>query len=272
MSLIAFKSIHAETTDVTVGNFVPAGTAKITTTGCDVKGDSGVAINPSIQGKNINLEIIAKNPRVKDTSGTLYYTTQAGIFPSLTHKYLGGKEHTFTLGLRNGTPLGYTWKQNEGVFNGVVSTKLGDWLSTSASLTCRLTSEIIAGASVEYDPFRSGLKSYTIGLKHSKFGALTVDATRAFTLTSARKATDSIMVYGLLGANRAGQYSAVVAGKFSSPCGGAAYAKVDAVSGNAAVTISKMREGNWLPRVTANVNLYKAKFQGLGISFSREDI
>ena len=272
MSLIAFKAIHADTTDVTVDSFVPAGTAKIVTKGCEVEGAKGVVINPSFEGKNIDVDVQIKHPSLKDTVTSLKYTSKAGIFPSFTHNYLGGKEHTFTLGLRNGSPLGYTWKHPEGVFNAAVSAKLSDWLSSSASLTCRVTADVIAGVSVEYDPLRSGLKSYSVGIKHAKVGALTVDATRAFTLSSSRKVNAYVDVFGLVSSNRAGNYSAVAAAKFSSPCGANAFAKIDAINGDTSVSFSKIREGNWLPRVSAHGNLFKGKFIGLGVSFTREDI
>ena len=191
------------------------------------------------------------------------------VEPTLTYKFEKEGDHTVGFTPQTGK-LTHAWAHPSGALATDVTTELADYLNSSGSLIARLYPGVIGGFDFVFDPTRSGLKQYKLGLKYKGTHSVSYDAEGTVAASTIRNIvpgrlqTATHMTYGRKGGD------ATVGLIGFSPCGAKIVAKVAVRDGAAGLGTSRMINGEWRINVGAQGNLYKRSFSGVGVSFNYE--
>eukprot|EP00744_Colponema_vietnamica_P010632 GILI01015006.1.p1 GENE.GILI01015006.1~~GILI01015006.1.p1 ORF type:complete len:287 (-),score=62.09 GILI01015006.1:163-1023(-) len=191
------------------------------------------------------------------------------ISPTVFYKFFKHGINTVAVTPAEGK-INHTWTHDKGTFTTDFTTNAFDYFASSGSLNARLAPGVLGGFSFDYDPTRSGLKNYVLGLKYKQNHAVSYDGTGAITVSSIRTfITGRLQGFTHLSSHRKG-YDAIVGVAAFSPCGAKMATKLDVMDGAAAVSVSRILAGQWRFNVAAHGNIYKQTYGGVGVSFSYE--
>lgn len=267
-----FPMLHTHVTADHLSTNFPTGQWQLTVNAPPTRGDDFAALTTVAKGGLVRLSFkygsssffpkgISVGADVLSAEGKLK------VNPTLFYKFFKHGENTLTVSPKEGT-VNHLWMHDRGTFTTDITTDLYDYMSTSGSVNSRLAPGVVGGFSFEYDPTRSGLKNYTLGLKYKYNHAISYDGTGAITVSSIKTfITGRLQGFTYLRSHRKG-YDATVGLAAYSPCGAKVATKLDVMDGYAAVCASRILAGAWRFNVAIHGNVYKQTYGGVGVSFS----
>ena len=167
------------------------------------------------------------------------------VAPAVTYKE---KYHSVTAKLATGF---VDYEFTHPAFFGTASVHATGGFATIASLSTRVQQNVYGGLYVNYDPFRSGLRNYTLSLlarnvASAKHGDVLVsyDATRGVLLGFTAPIKNTLQGTVTVRPQKATQ--TLVAGlDFRSPCGAQALAHIDVGQQLIGMTLSRLIQDTW---------------------------
>ena len=147
---------------------------------------------------------------------------------------------------------------------------LSDYLSSTVGLTCRVEERVLAGLSVNFDPFRSGLKDYTVALMFKERYTVTASPLSGYGLSFLHPLCAKANALVQLSLRRGNKVDGEVGVNFVSRCGGCGVAKVSIPALDVALNLAKPMSDGWLVAVTLHWKHMASFPAALGFSVSRE--
>lgn len=190
--------------------------------------------------------------------------------PSVVYKFKKGGDNTLTFSPLSGS-VNHTYAHAEGAMLTDVTTEAYDRLSTKGSLNARLYPGLTGGFDFTYDPSRSGLKNYRLGLKYLGTHSLSYEADgrtwAASTIYNIVAGRLQLATYATMGRKGHGATVGIIG---FSPCGAKMVGKLSVSDGKAGLGMSRVINGEWRVNLGVHGNAYKRTYEGVGVSFTYE--
>jgi hypothetical protein len=210
-----------------------------------------------------------------DITGRPLYVVLSGLLcgarPNLADSAIGYRLNTKQrVEVTASGKVNYTYLDD--TFRITSSTNVLDGLPTDASLSTHICKGVATGASVSFDPSRSGLKNYTFVATATRVKELwnsavliKLDATEGYGLGVAYPVNGTWTATGLLG-----RREFKVGARMASPCGASVGVFADLFGRSLGFSATKGNGEGWNVNLSAAVNASAPTQPVFGVSFSGE--
>ena len=207
-------------------------------------------------------------------SKPFYAIVNASLGPQLVNLWASGIGYHFSKKQSIEVGLGGIAKYSfaDDTFNVAATTNSLDGFPTDASVSTRLSNNTFAGASISYDASRSGLKNYTLtvatsGVKELKNADILakLDATEGYGLGLSFPIRSNVSLTALLS-----RREQKVGARYSSSCGAAVTAFIDAASRSLGLSATRGTGSGWKVGVSATLAANAPLNPTFGVSLSSE--